>query len=151
MQASHFHTFKTHFIKWVYLSLIICLSIGCAGTSPEATQPSAPSTQSEQSENGFYTTADEMPQLIGGLRDLHRRATYPRSLRDTGIQGKVLITFIVNEKGKPRNIEVAQSLHPDADREAMRVVAKALFIPGKRDGQPVPVKMSLPITFRRMR
>ncbi len=65
-----------------------------------------------------------------------------------GIEGKVIIQFIVNEAGKVEDPRVIRGIGGGCDEEALRVVKQAEFQPGRQRGKPVRVQYSLPITFR---
>ena len=94
-----------------------------------------------------YDKVDEMPRLIGSLSDILQAVRYPRVARRAGVEGHVMIGFIVDEKGSVMNPTVTQSIGPLLDAEALRVVKRAKFKPGRLDGRPVKVRLSLPITF----
>jgi len=74
---------------------------------------------------------------------------YPKSTQEAKREGKVLIQFVVGKNGRVRDAKILKSLDKDSDAEALRVV-KLLngWQAGKKDGQKVPVKLTLPIAFR---
>lgn len=74
---------------------------------------------------------------------------YPAVSYDEGIQGKVIIGFVVNNDGKVSNVKILKSLDKYCDEEAKRVVQMfPKFTPGIKQGKPVKVHYSLPIEFR---
>ncbi len=85
------------------------------------------------------------PELIGGPAALQRQVQYPESAKHAAIEGRVYVVFEVDEQGRVVNPIVARGLGADFDAEALRVIRKARFKPGKRD----PMLMTLPITFQR--
>jgi protein TonB len=89
-----------------------------------------------------------MPKLKGGLASLQKKINYPDMARKAGIEGRVIIQFIVNEQGKVENPRVIRGIGGGADKEALRVVKQAEFEPGRQRGNPVRVQYSLPITFK---
>ncbi len=90
---------------------------------------------------------NEQPVLIGGLAGLG--VSYPQRARSRGIQGRVMLSFIVNTEGKAESIEVLSGIGHGCDRAAIRAIKRAKFQPGKdSDGNPVASIMSLPINFR---
>ena len=95
-----------------------------------------------------FDVVDEMPELIGGLRGMQRKIYYPEEARKARIQGVVIIQFIVDENGDVRDAYAVQGIGGGCDEEALRVVREARFRPGKQEGKPVKVKLSLPITFK---
>ncbi len=99
-------------------------------------------------EENFFVVVEEMPELIGGLSQLQSEIRYPEMARRAGIQGRVFIQFIVNERGEVESPRVVRGIGGGADEEALRVVSQARFTPGMQRGRPVRVQYSLPITYR---
>jgi len=104
-------------------------------------------TENEEEEN-FFVVVEEMPELIGGIQSLQQKIEYPDRARKAGIDGKVIIQFIVNEEGEVEDPRVIRGIGGGCDEEALRVVKQAQFKPGKQRGQPVRVQYSLPIFFK---
>lgn len=98
--------------------------------------------------NGIYVLAEEMPTLQGGLLELQRQMQYPAVAKAAGIEGRVIVQFVIDENGRVTNPEIVRGVGHGLDEEALRIVQQARFTPGKVDNQPVPVKMSLPLTFK---
>ena len=96
----------------------------------------------------IFVIVEQMPDLIGGLEGLQARAVYPAEALQNGIEGRVFVQFIVDTEGRPLNPEVVRGLGGGADEEALRLLLTSRFIPGRHQGEPVAVKMSLPITFK---
>lgn len=91
--------------------------------------------------------AAEPPVLIGGLAGL--RVNYPERARKRGVQGAVVVQFVVNKKGKAENIKVLRGIGHGCDSAARNAVKRAKFTPGKdSNGEPVLTLMRLPINFR---
>lgn len=100
-----------------------------------------------------YEVADKMPEFPGGMTGLmqylSKNVKYPADARAKGIQGRVVVSVIVNTKGKATNATIIQSVSPSLDAEALRVAGTMPdWTPGTKDGKPVNVKYSFPITFR---
>src|SRR6056297_3203183 len=110
--------------------------------------PPPPPQEEEEEEEDFFVVVEEMPELIGGLGELQRKINYPEMARRAGIEGRVIIQFIVNERGEVENPRVMRGIGGGADEEALRVVSQAQFKPGMQRGRPVRVQYSLPIFFR---
>lgn len=99
--------------------------------------------------NDFFITADDMPELKGGLVSLQKEINYPEVAQKAGIEGKVIVQFIVNEQGQVEDPQVIRGIGGGCDEEALRVVKQAEFKPGKNSsGEPVRVQYTLPITYR---
>jgi len=96
--------------------------------------------------------AEKMPEFIGGPEALYEflRANlqYPEIARNNGIQGTVLIEFVVERDGRVSNVKAVAPLYPDCDAEAIRVVQKLpKWKPGEQMGKAVRVYYNLPIRF----
>lgn len=89
-----------------------------------------------------------MPRIQGGLPGLNANVRYTESARTAGVEGRVIVQFIVDTHGRVMNADVVRGIHADLDAEAMRVVRAAQFTPGRQRDRPVCVQMSLPITFQ---
>lgn len=96
----------------------------------------------------FVCYFEQGPTLQGGLAKLQGLVQYPEALQQAGIEGRVWVRFIVNTQGAVQDPRIVRSLHSDLDAEALRVVRLARFEPGIQRGNPVPVQLTLPITFR---
>lgn len=91
---------------------------------------------------------DRPPRLIGGLMALQQEVRYPREAKKKEIAGKVYVRCVVSEEGVPKGVHVTQPVHPLLDIESVRVVREMRFEPAIKDGENVPVQMTLPVTFR---
>lgn len=101
----------------------------------------------EEDEEDFFVVVEQMPELIGGLASLQRQIRYPEMARRARIEGRVIIQFIVNERGDVEDPQVIRGIGGGADQEAIRVVSQAKFKPGLQRGRPVRVQYSMPIVF----
>lgn len=109
--------------------------------------PPAPPEVDEQEED-FFVAVEEMPELIGGLAGLQARIKYPEMARRAGIEGRVIVQFIVNEDGTIENPRVIRGIGGGCDEEALKAVSQAKFNPGRQRGEPVRVQYSLPVFFK---
>ena len=101
----------------------------------------------------MYDLVDEMPSFPGGLEELYKwidnNVQYPAVARENGIEGRVILKFIVEKDGSLSDSTVIHSVHPMVDREALRLVGQMpKWNPGKRAGIPVRVRCCLPIKFK---
>lgn len=94
-----------------------------------------------------YEDPEEMPEIEGGLTHYYLNIEYPRAALIAGIEGNLLLRFIVEPSGRAANIEVRESLHPLCDSAAVRALRRTRFVPGTQNGQRVPVRMQLPVRF----
>lgn len=115
---------------------------------PAESAESTLSPKVSRSDGEVFVIVEEMPTLIGGLEELQSRIQYPDLARRAGVEGRVYVQFVVNSGGVPEDIIVVRGIGAGADEEAVRAVSTMRFEPGRQRGQIVPVKMSLPVSFR---
>ena len=101
----------------------------------------------------IHSYVEVMPQFPGGeialMKWLQDNMTYPTIAAETGIQGRVVVRFVVTPDGSIDDVTVVKGLDPSCDKEAARVVKKMpKWTPGKQNGNPVYVYYSLPVVFR---
>ncbi|MDR8393131.1 TonB family protein [Aliifodinibius sp. S!AR15-10] len=104
--------------------------------------------QQQKPENEFFVVVEQMPELKGGLQALQQCIQYPEQARKAGIEGRVIVQFIVDEQGRVDNPTVVRGIGGGADEESLRCVKQMEFEPGKQRGNPVRVQYSLPVTFK---
>ncbi len=92
--------------------------------------------------------AEQMPDIAGGMGAYYIHIEYPEEAIEKGIEGRLVLAFIVEPTGKPTEIEVLRPLHPLCDSAAVDALRKTRFIPGKQNGRVVRVRMRLPVRFR---
>lgn len=110
--------------------------------------PAEKRDQVQEEEEDFFVVVEEMPELIGGIPALQQKIEYPAKAKMANIEGRVIIQFIVNEKGEVENPRVIRGIGGGCDEEALRVVKMAKFKPGKQRGKPVRIQYSIPILFK---
>lgn len=101
----------------------------------------------------IYEHVEVMPQFPGGETELTKwlssNIQYPTIAAEQGIQGRVVLKFIVHPDGSIDNIQIIRPLDPNCDKEAIRAVKQMpKWIPGKQGGNPVSVYFNLPIAFK---
>ena len=94
----------------------------------------------------------EYPEFPGGLDALmgylSKNIEYPPLARENNIQGRLVLSFIIEKDGSISHIEVLRSLGWGCDEEAIRVIqSMPRWTPGKNNGNPVRVRMNLPVKF----
>lgn len=110
--------------------------------------PPPPEDGTEEEEEDFFVAVEQMPELKGGFAKLQNCVEYPEMARKAGIEGKVIVQFVVNENGKVENPRVIRSIGGGTDEEAIRCVKQQEFEPGRQRGEPVRVQYSLPVVFK---
>ena len=107
----------------------------------------------ETSEKGVFAQVEQMPHFAGGdkalMEFLAQNVRYPKEAVDSGWQGRVVVSFIVEKDGSLSEIKTVKSVKPVLDEEALRVVnAMPKWTPGKHNGNAVRVKYNIPVSFR---
>ncbi len=107
----------------------------------------------EPEEEEIFMVVEDQPEFPGGtaalLEYLRKNIKYPAICRENNIQGRVLVTFIVNKDGAIVEPEVVKSVNPSLDKEALRVISQMPnWKPGSQRGKPVRVKYTVPVNFR---
>ena len=120
-------------------------------SGPVATGPVVVEEASDEGE--IFQVVEQMPEFPGGMQALmaylSKNIKYPSVAQDNGIQGRVLVSFVVNKDGSIVDPEVIKSVDAALDKEAMRVIkAMPKWNPGKQRGKPVRVKYTVPVLFR---
>jgi TonB family protein len=105
------------------------------------------------SEPAVYDSVSTPPQLLPDMRTRLRllQERIP-SVSDLGLNrrlhGRVVVQFVVDEQGRPRQFSVVRGLHPLVDDAVVNAMRTMWFTPALLDGKPVQVRMTMPITFR---
>ena len=104
-------------------------------------------------ETKIFEVVEQMPTFPGGdaalMEFLRKNVVYPVVAQENGVQGRVVISFVVERDGSITDVKVARSVDPSLDREAARVVkSMPNWIPGKQNGSAVRVKYNVPVSFR---
>ncbi len=99
-----------------------------------------------------YSQVETSPQYPGGMDSLVqylvKNITYPQQSKDQGVEGKVVVEFVVEKDGSIQDVSVKKGLDPLCDKEAKRVIANMPnWTPGLKDGKAVRVSFALPINF----
>ena len=100
-----------------------------------------------------FDVVEEMPSFPGGqgalMSYLASNIKYPVVAQENGVQGRVIVSFVVERDGSISDVRVARSVDPSLDREAQRVVkSMPRWSPGKQNGSTVRVKYTVPVVFR---
>lgn len=122
--------------------------VGYSDKTPQPAQGTDVDTQER-----VYDMVEVMPQYPGGENELMKfiaqNIRYPQVAFQAGVQGRVVVQFIVGTDGAVKNPTVKRSVSPELDAEACRVVASLPpFTPGKMNGENVAVHYVIPIAFR---
>ena len=108
--------------------------------------------EEEVEEAEIFTVVESMPTFPGGMgalmKYLAENIKYPPLAKESGIQGRVFINFVVEPDGSISNVKVLRGIGGGCDEEAVRVVKNMpKWSPGKQRGKPVRVSYNLPVKF----
>lgn len=117
------------------------------------TEPVKTEAPKPEVENKVFDVVEQMPSFPGGqsalMQFLQSNVKYPVVAQENGVQGRVVVSFVVERDGSITDVQVVRSVDPSLDREAQRVVrSMPKWIPGKQNGQAVRVKYNVPVSFR---
>ena len=117
-----------------------------------AAPPPPPAPKPEVS-NKVFDIVEEMPHFPGGAAALQAflssNTKYPVVAQENGVQGRVIVSFVVERDGSITDVRVVRSVDPSLGREASRVVrSMPRWSPGKQNGSAVRVKYTVPVVFR---
>ena len=106
-----------------------------------------------EKEEEIFQVVEAMPEFPGGMAELmkylQKSIKYPSISQENGVQGRVIVQFVVNKDGSIVDPVVIRSVDPYLDKEALRVVkAMPKWKPGEQRGKTVRVKFTLPVQFR---
>ena len=147
---------KTRFGAWKVLAALpvaaLLLMVGCKQTptqEPEVTEE----TQVEATSDSVYSVVEQEPEFEGGIEALYKylaeNIQYPEQAKADGVQGRVMVRFVVEPDGSVTNAEVVRGIREDCDQEALRVVqGMPNWKPGMVQGNPVRVNYNIPINFK---
>ncbi len=115
----------------------------------EIAQPEPP----KEEENKVFDVVEEQPSFPGGqgalMQWLRDNIKYPVIAAENGIEGRVIVQFVVSKTGSISGVTVVRGVDPSLDKEAVRVVSSMPnWTPGKQNGTTVNVRYTLPVTFR---
>lgn len=117
------------------------------------TAPPPPPAPKPEVSNKVFDVVEEMPHFPGGPAALQAflssNTKYPVVAQENGVQGRVIVSFVVERDGSITDVKVVRSVDPSLDREATRVVkSMPRWSPGKQNGSAVRAKYTVPVVFR---
>ena len=114
----------------------------------EFVQPEAPVEEEKP-----YQAVEQMPQFPGGeaalLKFINEKIKYPIPAQEAGIQGRVVVRFVVSKTGEIKDVTVLRSVESSLDKEAV-IQMMPKWIPGKQNGNNVAVYFTVPVVFKLM-
>lgn len=127
---------------------------GSIFSAPPAETPTTETVVTEMKEdNTVFTSVEVSPTFVGGMTEMYRflskNMTYPSAAQRNSIEGKVILSFVVEKDGSVSGVEVLRGLGFGCDEEALRVVKMMpKWNAGKQNGNPVRVKFFIPLAFK---
>ncbi len=109
--------------------------------------------EEEVEEEEIFVIVENMPSFQGGdinkFREyINQNLRYPEIAAENGIQGRVILSFVVEPNGSVSNVRILRGVDPALDKEAIRVVQSSpKWVPGSQRGKPVRVSFNIPIIF----
>lgn len=109
--------------------------------------------QTAETPDDIFVVVEQQPEFPGGpealMKFIGENVRYPKESQENGVQGRVIVSFIVNKDGSLSDMEIVRGQDPLLDAEAIRIIATMPnWKPGMQRGKAVNVKYTLPITFR---
>ena len=148
-------------VAFAAVTVISCTSPKEKKTEANQEPASAPEMQvvtyapqpKEAAQGEVFLVVEEQPMFPGGMGEmmkyLQTNIKYPEQAKSNGVEGRVIVQFVVNKDGSISNDTVVRSVDPLLDAEAIRVVrSMPNWTPGKQKGEAVRVRFTLPVTFR---
>jgi TonB family protein len=96
----------------------------------------------------YAEIAEEMPSPVGGIKAIAENVVYPEIAKRAGIEGRVYVKAYINEEGMVVGTEILKGIGGGCDQAAITAVVNTVFTPGRKDGKPVKVQVSIPIMFK---
>ncbi|AYL98680.1 M56 family metallopeptidase [Mucilaginibacter celer] len=118
-----------------------------------ATIDTVPGIKGKITSDPVFTSVEQVPEFPGGIEAFGKflaiNLKYPKAARDNNVQGRVIITFIVEKDGSLTDMKVVRGIGSGCDEEAVRVLKLSpAWKCGTQNGHPVKVQYSVPISFK---
>ena len=140
-------TMSKLFRRHVIILLVLSYLVGCTSEKIEESKVREETVKTEDQDT-FFLAVEEMPKIIGGLQAIQQRIRYPELAIRAGIEGTVYVHAYVDMEGNVARTEILRDPGAGLGEAAADAVARTQFEPGKQQGEPVPVRVSIPVHFR---
>ena len=149
---------KTRFGAWKLAAVLpvaaLLLMFGCKPAAEKAAVAEPETTVPQQATTDEICDMPEVsPEFVGGMDALYQylaeNIQYPEQAKTDGVQGRVMVRFVVEKDGSITDAEVMRGIGGGCDEEALRVVnAMPYWTPGKQNGEAVRTQFTLPVVFK---
>jgi TonB family protein len=96
----------------------------------------------------YYPPFDSFPTPVGGMISIQKLIQYPESAKNNGIQGTVVISAEIDEKGNVTKTKILEGIYPDCDEVAVNAIKQVKFNPAIRNNLPVKSEVVIPVSFK---
>jgi TonB family protein len=97
-----------------------------------APNPDDPAEAKVSKDEDVFVVVEDMPELIGGLSAIGQSIVYPEAAKKEKVEGRVIVSFVVEKNGTVTEAEVVKGVDPRLDAEALRAVQTVSFEPGRQ-------------------
>lgn len=139
--------------KYLALTCVaMMVGVPCVAQESESEKKESVAKEVKDDSQKVFEVVEKMPEFPGGkqgmLNWLRENVCYPEEARKKKIEGRVIVTFVVNEKGRVVEPTIVRSVDPLLDKEVLRLIKQMpKWKPGEEKGEPVRVKFTLPVPF----
>lgn len=109
--------------------------------------PPPPPLEDDEEKLHNYIGVEIKPEMKGGMQAFYAQITYPKVAKIAGIEGRVVVQFVVDKEGNVTKPEVIRGIGGGCDEEVLRVLKLTKFSPAIQNGRFVPVKMTQNVRF----
>ena len=134
----------------MFFILIAANSVFAGENEQNVNEP--PPVKKEATED-IFVVVEQQPEFQGGVEAMMKflgdSVRYPIEAQEKGIQGRVIVNFVVNKDGSIDDVNIVRGVDPSIDAEAVRVIeSMPNWKPGKQRGKEVDIRFTLPVVFR---
>lgn len=135
--------------KYLIAFPLVFMLVAANSVYAQKTQPQKKANSSDE----IFTVVEKQPRFVNGVNSMldfvKSEMKYPEIAKENGIQGRVIVNFVIEKDGSVTSPKIVRGVDPSLDKEAIRIInTMAKWIPGEQNGKLVRVRYTLPINFR---